>query len=180
MIWRPTHLSLRVVFILLLMFWEWFPSLFIIILLVYPTCSDPALDSSDTSFCSCPQDFWRFCCSDAVTWRLDWWMSSGCRVFIVWWTVTLRLYKDGSSYRNRFYFSIFEISPSLRTRLLRFFPLLPKLLFPFFFLTLLLLFLIFKRFLKPSSFDSHSFPFVSRPKVFKVLGVPFLLFHRLC
>jgi hypothetical protein len=89
------------------------------------------------------------------------------------------LYTDGSSYRNRFYFSIFEISPSLKTRLLRFFPLLPRFLF-FFPLTLLLLFLIFTRFLKPSSFDFHSFSFVSRPKVFKVLEVPFFLLHRLC
>ena len=89
------------------------------------------------------------------------------------------VYTDGSSYRNRFYFSIFEISPTLKTRLLRFFPLLPRLLF-LFPLTLLLLFLIFKRSLNPSSYDSHSFPFVSRPKVFKVLEVPFFLVHRLC
>src|SRR5579862_9511609 len=89
------------------------------------------------------------------------------------------LFTDGSSYRNCSYFSIFENSPSLKTRLLRFFPLLPRLLF-LFPLTLFLLFLTFTGFLKLSSFDSHSFPFVSRPKSFKVLGVPFLLLPRLC
>ena len=88
-------------------------------------------------------------------------------------------FTDGSFYRNRFYFLIFENPSSFKNRTFVLLPSPTETLVPFS-LTLLLLFLIFKRFLKPSSFDSRSFSFVSRPKVFEVPEVPFLLLHRLC